>query len=423
MSSAVTTTSSARLSVLWRSFKPYRAWVLFAIVAAALAVWMGPRAVLGPQVPVSVVVQRDFVQAVVASGHVEAPHRVSVGSQVVGTVKRVPVAEGQVVRAGQVLVELDPQEARAAVAQADVAVLQAQARLRQVRELQAPVAEQSLRQAQVALDNARAQLRRNTDLFNQGFIGQAALDDAQKAVDLTESQVRSAQAQLATVRPSGSDYAVASSALAQARASADEARSRLRYMTVVAPAAGTLISRDVEAGDVVQPGKVLMALSPSGETQLVVQIDEKNLHLLKIGQSADASADAYAEQRFPAQLVYINPGIDAQRGSVEVKLAVPHPPDYLAQDMTVSVDIRIAQRTRAVLVPTDTVHDVDAAHPWVLKVDGHHARRQPVQLGLRSGGLSEVLNGLQPGDQVVPAAADVHDGARLRPVTAAAPTR
>lgn len=408
---------------MWRTFTRYRTWVLLAIGAAAIAVWLGPRALLGPQVPISAVVQRDFVQSVVASGRVEAPHRVNIGAQVVGTVKRIPVAEGQVVQAGQVLVELDAQEARAAVAQAEVAVLQAQARLRQVLELQAPVAEQSLRQAQVALDNARAQLRRNTDLFKQGFIGQAALDDAQKAVDLTESQMRSAQAQVATARPSGSDYAVASSALAQARASADAARSRLRYMTVVAPAAGTLISRDVEPGDVVQPGKVLMALSPSGETQLVVQIDEKNLHLLKIGQAADASADAFAEQRFPAQLVYINPGIDAQRGSVEVKLAVPHPPEYLTQDMTVSVDIRVAQRARAVLVPTDAVHDVDAAHPWVLKVDGRRARRQPVQLGLRSAGLSEVLKGLQPGDQVIPAAADVHDGARLRPLSAAAPPR
>jgi HlyD family secretion protein len=90
----------------------------------------------------------------------------------------------------------------------------------------------------------------------------------------------------------------------------------------------------------------------------------------------------------------------------------------------VSVDIRIAQRTRAVLVPTDAVHDVDATDPWVLKVEGHHARRQPVQLGLRSGGLSEVLKGLQPGDQVIPAAAaDVHDGSRLRPVSAVAPPR
>ncbi len=58
----------------------------------------------------------------------------------------------------------------------------------------------------------------------------------------------------------------------------------------------------------VQPGKVLMVLSPSGETQLVLQIDERNLAKLKLGQKALASADAYPAQRFAAELVYINPG-------------------------------------------------------------------------------------------------------------------
>ena len=60
--------------------------------------------------------------------------------------------------------------------------------------------------------------------------------------------------------------------------------------------------------------------------------------------------------------------------------------------------------------------DVETTRPWVLKVDGRYARRQPLQLGLRSGGLSEVLEGLQAGDLVVPAAADLRDGSRLRPV-------
>ena len=400
--------------------RPYRLVGLLVAVALGLAVWLGPRWLLGPQVAVVRVIQRDFVQSVVASGHVEAPHRVSIGSQITGTVRRVPVAEGQVVRAGQVLIELDSAEWRAAAAQADVAVLQAQARLRQLREVQTPVAEQAVRQAQVNLDNARVQLRRSQDLFKQGFIGQAALDDAQKAVDLNDAQLRVAQRQLETTRPSGSDYAVAATALAQAQASADAARSRLSYATIVAPEAGTLIDRAVEPGDVVQPGKVLMVLSPSGETQLVVQIDEKNLQLLDLGQRAQASADAYPGERFAAELVYINPGVDVQRGSVEVKLAVPAPPSYLKQDMTVSVDIEVASRTNAVLVPGDAVHDPDAAQPWVLKVDGGRARRQDVRIGLRSGGWSEVLDGLRPGDWVVPSAAPgLRDGSRLRPVAAA----
>jgi len=408
-----------RLRALWNAARRYRGAALSVAVLAVLAVVFAPRLLQGPEVDVVAAVRRDFVQTVVASGRVETPHRVSVGTQITGTVRRVPVAEGQAVAAGQVLIELEDAEWRAATQQAEIAVRQAEARLRQLREVQAPVAEQSVRQAEITLDNARAQARRVADLFQRNFVGQAALDDADKAAALAEAQLRSAQKQLETTRSSGSDHAVAQSALALARASADVARARLRYATIVAPAAGTLIARSVEPGDVVQPGKTLMLLAPAGETQLVVQIDERNLRLLAVGQRAQASADAYPDARFDAELVYINPGIDAQRGSVEVKLAVAKPPDYLRQDMTVSVDIQVASRERAVLVPTAAIHDADGADPWVLKVVAGQVRRQPVRLGLRGGGLSEALDGLAAGDRVVATASvDMADGARLRPVLA-----
>jgi biotin carboxyl carrier protein len=152
--------------------------------------------------------------------------------------------------------------------------------------VQAPVAEQALRQAETNLDNAKSQLRRNEELFQKGFIGQAALDDSHKAVDLADAQVRSTRKHLETLRSTGSDFALAEAALAQAQASAQAARARAGYAAITAPADGTLIARNVEVGDVVQPGKVLMTLSPTGRTQLVVDIDEKNLRLLATGQKA-----------------------------------------------------------------------------------------------------------------------------------------
>ena len=406
----------------WGGVRPYRFGIVVGVVAIMLGAWYGPTLVLGPRVPVVAIERRDLVQTVVASGHVEAPHRVDIGTQITGVVARVPVAEGQTVSAGQTLIQLDSPELRAAAQQADAAVLQAQARLRQLREVQRPMAQQSLRQAQITADNARAQLRRQQDLFNQGFIGQAALDEVSKSVDLADAQARNARTQLETTTPAGSDSAVAETALAQARANADAMRARLANAVIAAPVDGTLISRDVEPGSVVQPGKALMVLSPTGETQLVVQIDEKNLGLLNKGQSARASADAYADDRFDAELVYINPGVDGQRGSVEVKLRVPRPPAYLRQDMTVSVDIEVARRVQAVLVPTDAVREVSSKSPWVLKVDGRVVRRQPVTLGLRGNGVSEVLKGLQPGDRIVPATAlQLTDGARVRATVSPAP--
>ena len=405
---------------LWRVVQPRLGFALVLAGVVAAGLWYGGRFVLGPRVEAMAVVQRDFVQSVVASGHVETPHRVTIGTQITGTVKRVPVAEGQSVRAGQVLIELESAEGSAALAQADAAVAQARARLRQLREVQAPVAAQTLRQAQVNLDNARAQLRRNTSLFQQGFVGEAALEDVRKAVALAEAQVQASRSQLESARAGGSDDAVAETALAQALAGAALARSRLVYATIAAPVDGTLIDRAVEPGDVVQPGKALMVLSPAGKTQLVVQIDEKSLQLLAPGQKAMASADAYPEQRLAAELVYINPGVDVQRGSVEVKLDVAEPPGYLRQDMTVSVDIEVARRPQAVLVATDALRGADRAEPWVLKVEGRHARRQPVRLGLRGGASSEVLEGLVPGDLVLPAkTAGIDDGSRVRATVAA----
>lgn len=397
-----------------------RRWALvgFAALALAGAAWFGTRMLVGAEVPVRTVERRDFIQTVVATGRVETPHRTSVGVQLTGTVARVAAEEGQAVHAGDLLFELEASELQAALCQATLAVRQAQARLRQVREVQGPVAEQTLRQAEANHALARATLRRNRDLYEKKFIGQAALDDSVRAEQVAQAQLGSAQQQLAASRPGGSDLAAAEAALAQAEAAAQVAQARLRYTSVRAPIDGTLITRNVEPGDLVQPGKPLMVVSPGGQTQLVVLIDEKNMQLLRVGQQAVASADAYPDQRFAASLVFINPAVDPQRGSVEVKLEVTQAPVTLRQDMTVSVDIEVARRPQALVLSADAVHEAESAHPWVLRVEAGRARRQAVRLGLRSGGWCEILGGLAAGDAVVlatgQAVASVHDGSRVR---------
>ena len=95
------------------------------LLAAAAAAYFAFDALFGPAVEVATVQRRDVVQSVVASGRVSAPYRVDIGSQIVGTVAQVPVAEGQAVKAGQVLIALEASEGRAGVKQAEVAVAQA----------------------------------------------------------------------------------------------------------------------------------------------------------------------------------------------------------------------------------------------------------------------------------------------------------
>jgi HlyD family secretion protein len=402
-----------RMNAVWTRIRQHGGKLLWGVLvlflgAALLRWWMGPL------VQTESVQRRDVLQTVVASGRVETPHRVNIGAQITGTVARVPVTEGQTVKAGDVLVELVGTELQAARRQAQQAVLQAQNRLRQMHELQGPVVQQTLRQAQASLDAAWASWQRSLALFEQGFIGQAALDESRKAWALADAQVLAAQQQVTSTRVGGAEHSLALGAVAEAQANAETVNAKARYAVIQAPASGQLMGRNVEVGDVVQAGKVLMTLSPEGAMQLVVQIDEKNLRLMALGQQALASADAYPQQPFKAQVAYINPGINAQTGAVEIKLDVLEPQQNLKQDMTVSVDLVVARKPQVLALQVGRVNEISGPSPWVWLVQAGHAVRRPVRLGLRGGAWVEVLEGLSEGDAVITSPTALREGRRVR---------
>ena len=372
-----------------------------------------PGLLLGPvTVPVPVA-RGTLLRSVVATGRVTTPYRVAIGSQVTGTVADIPVREGQQVARGQVLIRLGASELQAALAQAQSSVIQAETQLRHLNDVTLPVAIRTLAQAEATLLNAQRQFSRSEQLQAGGFATRAALDELRVARDVAEAQMEAARIQLASSQPGGTDEVLAQSVLTQARASRQAAQSRLEYATIAAPVAGTLIARSVERGDVVQANTPLMTLSPAAAPQLVVQIDERNLGLIALGQAALASADAYPQARFAAQVAYINPSVDPQRAAVEVKLDVTEPPATLREDMTVSVDITVAERAGVLILPLSAIHD-PAGEAWVLRVEGGHARRVPVRLGLRGARAAEILAGLSEGELVLPATAGIAAGDRVR---------
>ena len=404
-----------QLQAAWVVIRPWRLWGP-ALLASAVALWyFGVPYVLGPTVVVDRVVRGDFVQSVVASGNVAAPFRVNIGSQITGTVVDVPVAEGQSVKAGEKLILLDDRAARGALVLAQAGVAQAEARMRQMKELTLPTVTETLTQAQATLADAQITYDRAAGLAAKGYATKVILDDAKKALDIARAQVRAAQVQVFTDTPGGSDYVMAETQLEQARGSLSTAQSQLSNTVIMATRDGVLISRNVERGNIVQPSAILMVLSPDGVTQLVVQIDEKNLGLLAIGQHAVASADAFPKEQINATVGYINPGVDLQRASVEVKLDVAKPPAYLRQDMTISVDVEVARHPGVLIVPAAALRGGSTDKPWVLKINGTHAQRQNVKTGIVSAGRAEILDGLKEGDLVVPANAAIKDGARIRP--------
>ena len=162
------------------------------------------------------------------------------------------------------------------------------------------------------------------------------------------------------------------------------------------------MTRNVEPGDLVQPvGKVLLEIAREGDTEILVPLDERNLGALSVGQQAICIADAYAGEHFKARVNFIAPTIDPQRGTVDIRLKVDPVPDYLRQDMTVSVNIQTGKVDQALAVPNDALLNISGSRADVLTVRDGRVRRVAITLGLRGMAYSEARSGLAPGEWVL----------------------
>ncbi|WP_291518553.1 efflux RND transporter periplasmic adaptor subunit [Acidovorax sp.] len=385
-----------------------------AVLAGAAAI--GAMALRGPQVDALVVQSAPLVRTLQFSARVATLSRVDVGSTVTGRVAQVRVAEGAQVRQGDVLIELESDELRAALAQAVASEQQARARLAGLRSSGRSAAVAARAQADATQQAATASLARVQKLVAEGFYSPAQLDDARRAVDVARAQQQGAQAQIEANAEAGTDVAQAQAQLSLAQAATAAARARLAQAAVPAPADARVLVREVEPGQIVQPGKALLSLALAGPTQLVAPVDERFLDQLQPGQPASVVADAFAGQRFAARVLSIAPAVDAQRGAIEVKFALEQqPPAFLREDMTLSVEVETARRDRALVLPQAALRSTGGADTAIVLVlqDGR-AQARTVRLGLRTLDAVEVLDGLKEGDTVLRGEADLQPGNRVR---------
>ena len=424
-------------------------WLLGAVLLLAGLGFAGTAWWRGPQVEVIEVRRAPLVRTLQFSARVATLSRVDIGSTLTGRVEQVQVREGDAVQAGQVLVQLESDELRAALAQTEAAEQQARAALAGLRGSGRAAAQGALAQAEATQRAADAALARAEQLVAQGFYSGAQLDAARRAAAVAGAQSRSARAQVQASADAGTDVAQARAQLDVARAAASAARARLAQASLRAPLDARVLVREVEPGQIVQPGKALLSLALAGPTQLVAQVDERFLDQLRPGQSAAVVADAFPDQRFAARVLSLAPAVDAQRGAIEVKFALADstPPAFLREDMTLSVEVETGRRNSALVLPQsalrplaagsantvsgggggggggggagvpatnavpsaaapDAGNAVAAAAPQgtareVLVVQGGRAQLRSVRLGLHTLGAVEVLDGLQEGEQVL----------------------
>lgn len=369
-----------------------------ALAYAGVQVWRGP------QVPAVVLQAQPLVRTLQFSARVETRSRVHVGSTMVGRVERVLVREADAITPGQLLVQLESAEQQAAWQQAQASLAQAQAQLANVRSNSRIGRQAQVAQAQASLTQAQSDWARTEQLVGQGFLSQATLEERRKVLDVAAAQLRAAQAQAQASADGGAELQAAQAQVQQAQAAVAAAQAKLAQTRIVAPSPGRVLQRDVEPGQIVQAGTALLQLALEGPTLIVAQVDERFLDQLREGQPAQVVADAFADQRLAARVVSIAPGVDAQRGAVEVKLALDAPPPaFLREDMTLSVSVETGRRDQALVLPLQALQAVKegVAHARVLVLQGRTAVPQTVQVGLRTLEAAEITQGLQAGDVVL----------------------
>ena len=402
-------------SRLTRWARKHPLWAGLLVLLGLLAVSGVVRSLRGAEADALRVRYGPLVHRIVVSGRVSPPAQVSVASVLSGTVETVAVEEGAQLEPGQLMLKLASATLEAEVARARAGVLQARARLKQLLDVSAPQRAQAVRQAELERDQAERALERAQQLREEGALTQEQLEQAQSAREVARSRLASAQAQATASIQGGAEIRLVEAGVEQAEAELKAAQERLDDATLRAPVRAVVLRRQVEPGDSVQPGRVLLTLARVGETRLTVEPDERSLAFIQKGQPAQASADAFPKERFAAAVETVAPSVDPDRGTVEVKLTVPQPPAYLRPGMTVSVEIEVGRKERALLLPMEAVRDTASEQPWVLVPEDGRAVRKDVTLGLRGEEQVEVAQGLSESELVLLPSSKTLPGQRVRP--------
>jgi HlyD family secretion protein len=356
-----------------------------------------------------------------ATGYVVAHHKINVNSKVTGRVAWIGVEKGDKVKEGQVLVRLEDEEFRAQYEQARGAVENAKAYLEELEHGSRP---QEILQAQHNLDEARATaandkitLDRTKELVAQGVLSKQALDDAVGKCDASQQRVNSLQQALtlAKIGPRPEEIARARGALMQAEGQAAYAKSMLDATVIRAPVSGTILERKAEKGELITaqfassaeggPQGSVVALADLDDLQVELDIAQDDFARLKPKQRAIVTVDAFPDRKYNGYIAEISPEANRQKATVQVKVQIEKPDQYLRPDMNSTVKFladepkTAAKQPSGAVIPTSAVVDRDGKKVVFLAFQGKAMRREVRILGDRSGGY--LVDGLVGGETVI----------------------
>jgi HlyD family secretion protein len=367
-----------------------------------------------------------------ATGYIVAHHKIEANSKVTGRVAWIGVEKGDKVKEGQILVRLEDQEFRAQYAQARGAADSARAQLEQLQHGSRPEeiqqAEHNLSEARATAINDKATLDRTKNLVSQGVLSQQALDDATAKYEASQQRAHSLEQsyQLAKLGPRAEEIARAKGAMTQAEGQAAYAKEQLNATVIRAPITGTILDRSVEKGELLtgqfaSAARPVFSLADLNDLQVELDIAQDDFARLTPKQKAIVTVDAFPDRKYNGQIAEVSPEANRQKATVQVKVQVLNPDEYLRPEMNATAkfvaDAPAKQQTSSgpvgVFVPSNAVRDRDGKKVVFLVFKGKVLQREVHVTAQRSGGV--LVNGLNGGEDVVTAGpADLKDGDKIK---------
>ena len=393
--------------------RKHRRWLwLGALVVVLGGAFFGVKAALKPNNQIdpsklAAVERGDIARSVVATGKIEPLAKVEVKSKASGIVKQINVHYSDMVKKGQVLVELDKEDLQARVRESRAALMGAHA----AEEVAVATYEKNKVEAEGPdLPFLKSNMDRARQLKSQGLIAQSILEDAEKTYQLAMNRQLTA---IRNVAVSKADIARAKAQAAQAQATLDRADEDLRNSTIVSPMDGIVLSRDVEVGDAVSSILVLgsqatkiLTLGDVSDVYVLGKVDEADIGKVYLGQPARIVVESFKDKKFTGKVTKISPlGVEKDNVTTfEVRASIHNPGGELRANMSANAEIILEEKKGVLLVPEAAVV-YDAKRKTSLEVpDGTNekGRRQvAAKLGISNGVKTELVSGLKEGDKVI----------------------
>lgn len=362
--------------------------------------------------------RRDLEVILSYTGDILASRQTPIFAKTSGYIRAIHVARGEFVKAGQLLVEIEPTEMEHAMDQARAQLQSALAGLQVARSnLESARAnllnqQANLAKARAVLANDRRQAERLAELFDKGLVSAQERDNArtnfeasQAVLQAQEAQVQASRVQIETA---DSQVKLAETQIEQQRASVRMAQMKVDDTRITAPFSGYISQKGIEVGSAVSnqaaatsnASVAILTLQDINPVKVQIEIPEREVSRIRTGAAVRLIADAYPDRRFTGTLQRVVHALDPRTRTMGVEVEIPNPDRLLNPGMYARVQLVLDVQRGALLVPLEALVGSES-RPGVLLVRDGKVVTTPVVLGVADGALVQVTKGLGPDDQII----------------------